>query len=378
MPIVNLTDRFCASIKGADRTDYFDEVTKGLALRVPSKTWSYHFTLAGKRCRLTIGSYPATTLAAARTRALEAKALVEAGSDPRRSAAGDMTVAMLVEKYLANHVRINLRRPVATERRIAKNIVPVIGNVRLADLHRRDAARVVDPILKRGAPSEASHTFADLRALLRWAVAQGDLDHNPIQGAKRPTTSKPRERVLSDDEIRTLWRKVGDVMPRCAWIIRLCLVTAQRVGEVTGLRQDELDLNRRLWSMPGSRTKNGHPHSVPLSKLALEIIASRTSDVPNPHAVSNAILEGRGRFGIAPFTAHDLRRTALTQMAQLGVAPIVLGHVANHHTTTKAGMTLSVYVQHAYESEKRQALELWADRLQGIIGGARVVPMVRA
>jgi integrase len=377
MPIVNLTDRFCASIKGADRTDYFDEVTKGLALRVPSKTWSYHFTLAGKRCRLTIGSYPATTLAAARTRALEAKALVEAGSDPRRSAAGDMTVAMLVEKYLANHVRINLRRPVATERRIAKNIVPVVGNVRLADLHRRDAARVVDPILKRGAPSEASHTFADLRALLRWAVAQGDLDHNPIQGAKRPTTSKPRERVLSDDEIRTLWRKVDDVLPRCAWVIKLCLVTAQRVGEVVGLSQSELDLDRRLWSLPGSRTKNKHPHSVPLSALALEIIGGATP-VANAHAVANAVLEAQGRISIAPWTAHDLRRTALTRMAQLGVAPIVLGHVANHRTVTKAGMTLSVYVQHAYEREKREALELWADRLAGIIGGELVVPMVRA
>jgi hypothetical protein len=63
-------------------------------------------------------------------------------------------------------------------------------------------------------------------------------------------------------------------------------------------------------------------------------------------------------------------------MAKLGVAPIVLGHVANHRTTTKAGMTLSVYVQHAYEKEKREALELWADRLQGIIaGGAEVVTM---
>jgi integrase len=74
------------------------------------------------------------------------------------------------------------------------------------------------------------------------------------------------------------------------------------------------------------------------------------------------------------FTAHDLRRTALTKMAELGVAPIVLGHIANHRTTTKAGMTLGVYVHHAYEKEKRAALDLWADRLRGIIsGGAEVV-----
>ena len=69
------------------------------------------------------------------------------------------------------------------------------------------------------------------------------------------------------------------------------------------------------------------------------------------------------------WTAHDIRRTVLTKMAELGVAPIVLGHVANHRTTTKAGVTLGVYVQHAYEREKREALELWATRLQTIISG---------
>jgi integrase len=77
------------------------------------------------------------------------------------------------------------------------------------------------------------------------------------------------------------------------------------------------------------------------------------------------------------WTAHDLRRTALTGMAKLGVAPIVLGHVANHRTTTKAGMTLSVYVHHQYEKEKRAALELWAGRLQGIIAGAGDVVAMR-
>ena len=81
------------------------------------------------------------------------------------------------------------------------------------------------------------------------------------------------------------------------------------------------------------------------------------------------------RIGLPHWAVHDLRRTALTKMAELGVPPIVLGHIANHRTTTKAGITLGVYVQHAYEREKREALELWASRLQGIIsgGGADVV-----
>jgi len=109
--------------------------------------------------------------------------------------------------------------------------------------------------------------------------------------------------------------------------------------------------------------------------MALEIIGQGGWSVSRKY-VSNTIHDYQDHFGIAQWTAHDLRRTALTRIAELGVAPIVLGHIANHRTTTKAGITLGVYVQHQYEQEKREALELWADRLQGIIsGGAEVVAM---
>jgi integrase len=272
--------------------------------------------------------------------------------------------------------------------------------VALAEIHRRDATRVVDQILKRGSPIEAMRAFEDLRAMLRWAVGRGDLDHNPIDGMKKPPGSKPRERVLTDEEVRTLWNGLPSALAKsttCQRILKICLATAQRVGEVAGMRRGELDLKRRLWSLPGSRTKNEHPHAVPLSDLALGIIEEALVDAdgsefvfpsdggPMPaRSVAKTIIRAneitaehpKGRFGLAPFATHDLRRTALTEMAKLGVAPIVIGHVANHRTTTKAGMTLSVYVQHAYEREKREALDLWADRLKAIIGGSgHVVPL---
>ena len=107
----------------------------------------------------------------------------------------------------------------------------------------------------------------------------------------------------------------------------------------------------------------------------------------SPVAVARTILRANetskerplGRFGIAPWSAHDLRRTALTGMARLGVAPIVLGHVANHRTTTRAGVTLAVYSQYTYDKEKRAALDLWASRLVAICGGtaASVTPLRR-
>jgi integrase len=382
-----LTDRFCDRAKATTQTDYFDETVSGLALRVTPlgvKAWTFLYTAAGKRRRITLGRYPAVSLASARTLALEARAAVAAGQDP--SARGAMTIADLVESYIAKHTS-GLRSGPEIERRIRKNIIPIVGNVPLAELHRRDATRVVDAVTKRGAPTEAARAFEDLRAMLRWAVARGDLDHNPIDGMRKPPSAKPRERVLTDDEIRALWLSLPTALaksPTCQRIIRLCLLTGQRVGEVAGMRRGELDFKTRTWSLPGTRTKNGHGHVVPLSEGAMGIIGEPgkfvfpSGDGPlPPMAVAKTIERAQDRFGIAQWTAHDLRRTALTGMAKLGVAPLVLGHIANHRTTTKAGMTLSVYVHHAYEREKREALELWADRLRGIIAGADVVPMQR-
>ena len=217
----------------------------------------------------------------------------------------------------------------------------------------------------------------------------------------KPAEATSRNRVLSDDEIHTLWVGLPKALARsveCQRIIKLCLVTVQRVGEVAGMVPAELDLKAREWRLPGERIKNGHAHVVPLSDLAIEIIKEAMADAGEgaplfpagngslpPAAVRADDTAGQrneeerphGRFGIAPWSAHDLRRTALTGMARLGVAPIVLGHVANHRTTTRAGITLAVYNQYTYATEKRAALDLWADRLNAIVGGtgADVVPI---
>jgi integrase len=241
----------------------------------------------------------------------------------------------------------------------------------------------VDPIVRRGRLAEACRVFEDLRSIMRWAVARGDLDRNPMDGMKKPATSRSRTRVLSDDEIRELWNDLPKTLSKskaCQRIIQLCLVTAQRVGEVSGMRRDELDLKNKLWSLPGTRTKNSFPHSVALSDLAIRIINEALAAAGNsafvfpsngdalpPMAVARTIGRAQERFGIAQWSAHDLRRTAITNMARLGVLPIVLGHVANHRTTTKAGITLGVYAHHDYSNETRQALDQWSAHLANVI-----------
>jgi integrase len=309
-----------------------------------------------------------------------------------QSTAG-MTVAALVDAYIADPERAALRSKKEIERRLRKNVVPVIGTVKLTELRRRDVRNVTDAILRRGRQVEATRVFGDVRAAVRWAVQNEYLDANPLEGMSKPAEPAPRTRVLSDGEIRTLWTGLPEALARsvqCQRIIKLCLVTGQRVGEVAGIVPAELDLNAREWRLPANRTKNAHPHVVPLSDLAIEIIEEATvgkgplfpcgDGSPLPGVVARAVLRANqhGRFGIAPWSAHDLRRTALDSLAKLGVTPHVIAHVANHRSVTKGGVTFAHYVQHSYEGEKRAALDLWADRLTGIIsGGAEVVKLGR-
>jgi integrase len=391
---VDLTDRFCATIKSEKVVDFFDAKTKGLGLRVSptgSKSWAVMFTIPGsqKRARLVLGTYPATSLARARTLAIEAQGKVEEGIDPRTLSApddddGPATVAMLAKLYLAKHAT-NIKTGNELERRLRADVLPVIGSVKLADLHRRDVHRVLDRILDRGAKASAKKAFGDLRAMIRWAVARGDLDHNPIQDMKTPGITKPRERFLDAEEIAALWQAWPDVLPAPMTLaLKLALVTGQRIGEVAGMTLDEIDFPKAIWMIPGERAKNGFKHSVPLSGLALDLIAeARPSAINgrlfrlNTQRLGNLLNQKRARLPVRDWSAHDLRRTVCTHLAMLGVSPLVIGACVNHRTQTKSGITLGTYVRYDYAKEKRDALDMWANRLAAIIGGsgAKIIPI---
>ena len=133
---------------------------------------------------------------------------------------------------------------------------------------------------------ESWHVFKDLRAVLRLGVANLYLEHTPTEGMTAPGRFTPGERTLTAEEIHQLWHVLPQALDQTVnarRIIQLCLVTGQRLGEVSGMRRSELDLKHRLWSLPGTRTKNGHPHTVPLSNLAVTLI-------------EEALGRGRGRI----------------------------------------------------------------------------------
>jgi integrase len=205
-----------------------------------------------------------------------------------------------------------------------------------------------------------------------------------------------------------MWQALPDADMRESTrrILRLCLVTAQRVGEIAGMTREELDLTHGLWTIPAARAKNKREHAVPLSDMAIEIIAAQIADadalaerkgraVPKwvfpapggraavtgasiPKAVKREEVIKRGMatiMGIEPFTPHDFRRTAATGMEEIGISPFIVGHVLNHVSVTKSTVTSRVYARYSYDKEKREALDLWADRLTGILDSAQVISM---
>jgi integrase len=418
MPRVTLTDRFVAGAKPAGKarqTYYFDAKTAGLAMRVSDtghKGWTFQFTPPGaddnNRVRVALGSYPAMPLVTARAKAEQARHRLQDGIDPRTdlkpnggAGAAAMTLKGLIDRYVADPDKAALRSIKEVRRRLTVNACPVIGHIRLDQLTKRDVKDVTDKILRRHARTQAWHTFKDLHAVLAWGVENDCLTANPIAGVTPPGGYVAGERNLSDDEIAALWAVLPKALAKsktCQRVIQLALITGQRLGEISGMTGDELNLKTRTWVIPSSRSKNKHSHVVPLSDMAMRVIEAALADAGDPGAVfpdengnplassvvTRAISRAhetdvdrpQGRFSIAAWSAHDLRRTVLTNLAKLGVVPHVIAHVANHRSLTKSNVTFAHYVQHSYEPEKRQALDLWAERLSGIIaGGADVIPM---
>jgi integrase len=411
MPRAELTDRLCQSFRSPEtgQVDNFDTIVRGLCLRVSAATKSWYLIYTkpadGKRARLKLGAYPEMSLAKARQKARDTRASIGEGIDPievKRAHAASHTVSDLVENYITRHASAK-RSADEIARRLRKNVSAVIGPIRLAELHRRDITRALDAVKDRGAPVEANRLFEDVRAMVRWARGRGDLDSNITEGMRRPSETVERDRVLSADEIRKLFAALpeGDMRGSTGRIIKLCLLTAQRVGEVSSMTSGQIDFAAAVWTIPAKIAKNGREHKVPLSAMVLEIVLEQMAAVesladrkeralaeyvfPAPGgrsavsaaSVPKAVMRS-GHLGIAPWTPHDLRRTAATLMAEAGISPFIVGHVLNHATVTRATVTGRIYDRYDYGREKREALETLAANIAGIIGGGAKIAAIGA
>jgi integrase len=387
-----LTDRFCERAKpaqGQTQTDYFDEHVSGLALRVAEghKAWTFHFTSPGngKRARLTFGSYPATSLGAARTRATDAKALIEDGKDPRSVEAE--TLQGICEEYLRREGK-RLRSLDWRKGVLERHVYPTLGHRPIAEIQRSEIVRLLDKIEDRSGPTMADRTLAVIRKIMNWHASRSDDFRTPIvKGMARTKPSElARERVLTDDELRKIWTVNNGVFGS---FIRFLLLTGARRNEASEMQWSEIDGGD--WMLPASRNKTKVDLVRPLSKAARALL----EELPGPQvtgAKSKAEwvfttdgvtpISGFSKFkaafdkasGTKGWTLHDCRRTARSLMSRAGVpsdhAERCLGHVI--------GGVRGVYDRHEYHREKAQAFEALASLIERIVsGGGDVVPLRR-
>ena len=400
----NLTARTVANLRPGAQPYYVVDTTK-LALRVApdgSKTWSVRYRIGRAQRRLTLGSLSVLTLADARQRAKDALKLVADGVDPaqvkqdRRDAD---TVADFADTYIKrakapdSDGRPKKKSWKTDEARIAKDVLPHWKHRLMRDITRRDVRELLDGIVARGAPISANRTRALLHKMFNVAIKLEVVVANPVTGTEKPGTEHQRDRVLTHDEIRTFWTACDAQPPEMGGAFKLRLVTAQRGGEVFGMRWRDVDLEGGWWTVPASGSKNGLAHRVPLSTTALDILKDvrtktderlkKQKDAKPPVFV---FAGGRGKrqqaeatatFNIVDFHGHDLRRTAASCMASSGVPRLVISKILNH---VERGVT-AVYDRHSYDNEKGIALDQWARTLTAILEDkkdANVLPFARS
>jgi integrase len=241
---------------------------------------------------------------------------------------------------------------------------------------RHVSARLADIANDHGAVSAARARTA-LSGMFNWAIREGlDIPANPVLGTNRPTEPKSRERVLTDPELRAIWRACSD--DDYGRIVRLLILTAQRRDEIGGLRWAEIAAGAIL--LPPERTKNHREHSLPLTPAALALLPSQREGREYVFGQGQRGFQGwskcKARLDariakegepLPHWTVHDLRRTAATVMAdRLGVLPHIVEAILNHVSGHRAGVA-GVYNRARYSDEMRAALDRWTREVAHIV-----------
>jgi integrase len=390
-----LTIKAIESLKpGASRREVPDGDVRGLYLQIfPSgkASWAFRYRFGGRTRKLTIGTSPEIGLKDARDLARAAHLQIASGEDPgavkqaARTDAKALPARDMVEKvaaqFLARHVK-NLAAATRIEvgRIVAKEILPTFRGRRLSEIKRPDVIEWLDGIVDRPAPIAANRALGWLKGLCNFAVERGVIDVSPIAGIKAPAAETARDRVLSDDELKAVWEAADALEPVYAWFIKLLILTGQRLREVSEMEWKEIDLEKRVWTLPKERAKNGVEHSIPLSDQAADILRSLlridgsgfvfTINGRNPIRGTHLVKRRIDKLApsMPPWVLHDIRRTVASGMARLGINLPVIEKLLNHVSGSFAGI-VGVYQRHSFADEKRAAMQTWARHVEAIVSG---------
>ena len=398
MPRTKLTDVTVKTTEppASGQATYWDAALPGFGLRVArggAKSWVVQYRHGGRVQRVTLGRYPLVSLADARAQAKQALAAVVQGTDPaaeRRAEREAATFEAVSREYLDRHAKAKKRSWHEDQRILEKDVLPAWRTKRAKDITARDVRELLDAIVDRGAPIQANRTFAIIRKVFNWASApdRGLVPqfHNPTRGMERPAAEHQRERVLTPDELRGVWRALDAEDVYNAALFKLYLLTAQRGGELRTMAWADVDVETGWWTIPAERAKNGLAHRVPLSPQALAVLnalprqegspwvfpTTRGSESGYRERIYATVERIRERSAVA-FVPHDLRRTVATFLtSELGVSRLVVSKLLNHVET---GVT-RVYDRATYDREKRAALDAWGRKLDVIVTGEKPAKVV--
>jgi integrase len=280
----------------------------------------------------------------------------------------------------------------------------------LIDEAQRDGVPGRKPRQKGPNDSRARAMAAAFSMFFGWAKKNRHISVNPALDLHRPKPSRARERILNSkfdvrraDELRWFWKATDELSEPYGVLLKLLLLTGCRRDELADLTGDEVSDDMQTIMLPGSRTKNHRPIDIFLAPIAVNLLASVkriagcrfwfTSNGQTPVAswskakrdldaamLKIARAERGDDFAIPAWRVHDLRRTAATGMAGIGVSPHVVEAALNHVSGSKGGIA-GVYNKEQYSEEKRIAWARWGDHVAAVVNGAaqsNVVPFVSA
>jgi integrase len=296
---------------------------------------------------------------------------------------GDAQFGSRIDEYLAarsaNGNGLREASLIETRRYLTQHF-KALHNIPLNQIRRIDVANVLSEIKSPAVHNRARSTLSTFFA---WTIGRGWCDVNPVVGTNKMEGESERKRALTDNEIATIWLKAPD--NSYGTILKLLLLTGCRRDEIGGLKWNEVDLNARTITIPGSRTKNGEQHVIPLSDTAMSILAGIARRDGYEHVFGRTLAAGFSGWSSAKaefdalvklddWVVHDLRRTVRTGIDKLGILPHICEAVLNHLPPK----LVRTYNQNTYENEKRKALDAWAHHLKTIVAqatGANVTPL---
>jgi integrase len=248
----------------------------------------------------------------------------------------------------------------------------------LRSISKKDVVAVIDKAMKRG-PSAGVTAWKVAKAFFAWCEAREDDFASPARSIRKPAKEKSRDRVLDDAELKLTWEAADAEGGAAGALIKLLILSGARRNEITELARDEI--NAEPIELSDERTKNGLPHTIPITPMIRRVLDSLPS-------TGKFLLNGTDHpFGdhsgakekiapaVRPWTLHDLRRSFASGLQRLGVAPHIVELALNHRSGTFSGVA-GIYQRHRYPTEVRQAFELWSRHVEashsGIVGVGRL------